>query len=46
MLECRGMSNVAGDRNRTHWRLREALDHCHGVLRTWLARCAEKAGSP
>jgi futalosine hydrolase len=37
MLECRGMSNVAGDRDKSRWRLRKALDHCHGVVRAWLA---------
>lgn len=37
MLECRGMSNVAGDRDKSRWRLRQALDHCHGVVRAWLA---------
>ncbi len=41
MLECRGMSNVAGVRDKSHWRLEPALDNCHGVLKTWLARIDE-----
>lgn len=36
MLECRGISNMAGDRNRENWQLEEALAHCHGILLTWL----------
>jgi len=38
MGECLGISNVAGDRNRDHWRLPGAIDHCHGIVLNWL-RC-------
>jgi futalosine hydrolase len=37
MMECRGVSNVAGDRDKRFWQLPEALEHCHGVVRAWLA---------
>ncbi len=36
MAECRGISNVAGDRNRDRWQLRRAMDHCHGIVLNWL----------
>jgi len=32
MVECRGMSNIAGDRCKKHWRLESAVAHCHAVL--------------
>ncbi|MHC1745364.1 MAG: hypothetical protein AB9873_20375 [Syntrophobacteraceae bacterium] len=41
MLECRGMSNVAGDRDKGHWRLREALTNCHAVVRNWLLKLSQ-----
>jgi futalosine hydrolase len=34
MLECRGISNQAGDRDKEHWRLDLAIHHCHTVVRT------------
>jgi futalosine hydrolase len=33
MLECRGISNLAGDRDKEHWRLDLAIHHCHTVVR-------------
>jgi len=35
-LECRGISNFAGDRRKDRWRLDEALEHLYGVVRVWL----------
>lgn len=32
VLECRGISNVAGDRRKEHWRLKEAIGRCHAVV--------------
>jgi futalosine hydrolase len=32
MLECRGISNIAGDRDRDHWEIERALRHCHGIV--------------
>lgn len=36
MAECRGISNVAGDRDRDHWRLGTAVEHCLGIVLNWL----------
>jgi futalosine hydrolase len=36
MVECRGISNWAGDRDKTHWEMDTALHHCHAILITWL----------
>lgn len=36
MAECRGISNVAGDRNREHWQLGTAVLHCLGIVLNWL----------
>ncbi|SHF68490.1 futalosine hydrolase [Desulfacinum infernum DSM 9756] len=36
VLQCRGISNPAGVRDKAWWRLEEALDHCHRVLQRWL----------
>lgn len=38
VLECRGISNRAGDRSRDRWRMEKALSHCHAVVRRWLNR--------
>lgn len=46
MLECRGVSNVAGDRDKDHWRLGQALGNCHGVVRAWLERRGATADGP
>lgn len=46
MLECRGMSNVAGERDKRCWRMHEALSHCHGVARTWLKGLGSTQSSP
>lgn len=32
VAEIRGISNIAGNRNRRDWRLRAAVAHCHGIL--------------
>jgi len=31
-LECRGISNIAGERRKEHWRLKEAVGRCHAVV--------------
>ena len=36
VVECRGISNTAGDRDKAHWRLDDAMSHCHGVILSWL----------
>ncbi len=46
MLECRGMSNFAGDRDKSHWRLREAMVSCHAVVRSWLVRLSQDGRWP
>ncbi len=46
MLECRGMSNFAGDRDKSHWRLREAMVSCHAVVRSWLVRLSQDGCRP
>lgn len=37
VLECRGISNMAGDRNKDHWEMEKAIAHCHGVVLRWLS---------
>lgn len=32
MLECRGISNIAGDRDRDNWGIERALRHCHAIV--------------
>lgn len=36
VVECRAVSNIAGDRDKRNWRLREAMSHCHALIRIWL----------
>ncbi len=36
MMECRGMSNLAGDRDKGHWHFTKAFAHCHTVVVMWL----------
>jgi futalosine hydrolase len=40
MVECRGMSNIAGDRDKGHWQIEKAVSHCHGILLGWLRMLA------
>jgi futalosine hydrolase len=35
-LECRGISNIVGDRCKERWRIGEAMAHCHSVILNWL----------
>lgn len=35
VLQCRGISNWAGTRDKARWRLEDALAHCHEVIRKW-----------
>ena len=37
ILECRGISNQAGDRRKDHWRMDPAIAHCHAILHRWLS---------
>jgi futalosine hydrolase len=37
VLECRGISNQAGDRRKDHWRMDPAIAHCHAVVLRWLS---------
>lgn len=36
VLECRGISNTAGDRRKETWELEKALAHCHAIVRRLL----------
>ncbi|MEJ5349717.1 MAG: hypothetical protein WHS46_13640 [Desulfosoma sp.] len=36
VVQCRGISNQAGVRDKRSWRMEEALAHCHAVVGTWL----------
>ena len=40
-VECRGMSNTVGDRNKRRWQLEKAIAHCHAVLLNWLSAAAQ-----
>ncbi|MCK8600689.1 hypothetical protein [Desulfoferrobacter suflitae] len=31
-IECRGVSNKAGDRDKANWELKKAISHCHAVV--------------
>lgn len=35
-IECRGMSNKAGDRNKQNWQMQRAIRHCHAIVMNWL----------
>jgi futalosine hydrolase len=37
VLECRGISNQAGDRRKDHWRVDLAMVHCHALVYRWLS---------
>jgi len=37
VLECRGISNTAGDRCKDGWQTEKALSHCRAVVGTWLS---------
>ncbi len=36
VVECRGMSNMAGDRDKKHWKLDLAVARCCAVVRCWM----------
>lgn len=36
VMECRGISNMAGDRDKRNWRLDTAMLHCCTVVQRWL----------
>ncbi|WP_448382598.1 phosphorylase family protein [Desulfosoma sp.] len=36
VAQCRGISNRAGVRDKSLWRMHEALAHCHAVVGSWL----------
>jgi len=36
MTECRGISNIAGDRCKKNWRMETAMAHCQGIVAIWL----------
>jgi futalosine hydrolase len=36
MVECRGISNVAGIRAKETWQLEKSIAHCHGIIINWL----------
>lgn len=36
VVQCRGISNRAGERNKSLWRMDKALAHSHAVVATWL----------
>lgn len=35
-IECRGMSNKAGDRDKLNWQMERAVTHCHAIVMNWL----------
>ncbi len=42
-VECRGMSNTVGERNKRHWQMEKALAHCQAVLLNWLSAATQPA---
>jgi futalosine hydrolase len=45
VVECRGISNLAGDRDKARWRMDTACQHCHGILITWLDLLTSQIGT-
>lgn len=44
VLECRGISNLAGDRDKSHWRLELAVAHSQAVVRRLLSSWIDSPG--
>ena len=44
VLECRGISNLAGDRDKSHWRLELAVAHSKAVVRRLLTSWIDSPG--
>jgi futalosine hydrolase len=44
VLEIRGISNLAGDRDKSHWRLDMSMGHCHAVVRRLLNAWVDSPG--
>lgn len=40
-VECRGMSNTVGERDKRHWQMEKALAHCHAALLNWLSAAVQ-----
>jgi futalosine hydrolase len=36
VMECRGMSNMAGVRGKETWRMEKSIAHCHGIVINWI----------
>lgn len=36
VMECRGISNIAGVRSKETWQLEKSIAHCHGIVINWL----------
>jgi futalosine hydrolase len=36
VMECRGISNMAGDRDKKNWELGKAMFHCRSIVLNWL----------
>jgi futalosine hydrolase len=41
-LEIRGVSNIAGDRDKAHWELRAAIDHCLVIVKLLLDQLSQR----
>lgn len=37
-VECRGMSNIVGERNRRYWQMEKAIAHCQTIFLRWISR--------
>jgi futalosine hydrolase len=35
VMECRGISNIAGVRSKENWQLEKSIAHCHGIVINW-----------
>jgi len=36
VMECRGISNIAGVRSKEAWQMEKSIAHCHGIVINWL----------
>ncbi len=46
VVECRGMSNMAGDRQKANWRIEEAVSHSCSIVASMLEVCLISSSPP
>jgi futalosine hydrolase len=46
VVECRGISNMAGDRSKDHWEIERAMKNCSGVFETLIDSLSSESTEP